>query len=230
MRLESVFESRKAHRKDQPATPQSVYTKNDCVFDGRDDTGFGSVFPTFTSRIRPGQKIRLSYHLRLLHLTIDVCNQGLNPIVVDEHTANVYWLYSNAIGGVKVQIPASEFTEFKSKLNLQTDYCFPSTVNDSNENLTSCPRCNSIEFHVDKWPKRLIFLTWLVIGFPVPIYSTATNCDDCGFEEHPKFDIPKQFKTIHLLALTTLVAIVLGVSINMGFDWIKLFAGRTVTR
>ena len=159
-----------------------------------------------------------------------LANQGLNPIIVDEHTVNVYWLYSNAIGGVKVQIPAAEITEFKSKLNLQTDYCFPSIVDDSNENLTSCPRCNSIEFHVNKWPKRLIFLTWLVFGFPIPIYSATTNCDDCGFEERPKFDIPKQFKIIHLLALTTLVALMLGVSINIGFDWVKLFAGWTVPR
>ena len=153
-----------------------------------------------------------------------LANLGLNPIIVDEHTVNVYWLYSNAIGGVKVQIPASQITEFKSKLNLHADDCFPSIVDNSNENLTRCPRCNSIEIHVNKWPKRLIFLIWLVIGFPVPIYAVTTTCDDCGFEKRPKFDIPKKFRIIHLLVLTTLVALILGISINMGFDWLKLFA------
>ena len=150
---------------------------------------------------------------------------GLNSIVVDEHTVNIYWLYSNAIGGAKVQIPESEVAEFTSALAGQDEFRFPNINNDLTDNLTSCPQCHSIEIHVTKWPKRLIFLIWLIIGFPIPIYAETTTCDDCGFEERPKLDIPKQFKIIHLLVVTTLVALVFGISTNMGFDWLKLVSG-----
>jgi len=33
---------------------------------------------------------------------------GLHPAVLDEHTVSINWLYSNAIGGVRVVVPASE--------------------------------------------------------------------------------------------------------------------------
>lgn len=31
--------------------------------------------------------------------------EGIPAIVADEHTINMDWLYSNALGGVKVQVP-----------------------------------------------------------------------------------------------------------------------------
>ena len=43
-----------------------------------------------------------------------LAESGLNPIVLDEHIVNAYWLYSTAIGGVKIQIPATEIAKFKS--------------------------------------------------------------------------------------------------------------------
>ena len=38
---------------------------------------------------------------------------GITAFVADEHVANAYWLYSTAIGGVKVQIPDREIKSFR---------------------------------------------------------------------------------------------------------------------
>ncbi|KAA0446357.1 MAG: DUF2007 domain-containing protein [Candidatus Thioglobus sp.] len=34
-------------------------------------------------------------------------SEGIPATLADEHTINMQWLYSNALGGVKVQVPSS---------------------------------------------------------------------------------------------------------------------------
>lgn len=34
-------------------------------------------------------------------------SEGIPAVLADEHTVNMQWLYSNALGGVKVQVPPS---------------------------------------------------------------------------------------------------------------------------
>ncbi|MBE8190330.1 MAG: DUF2007 domain-containing protein [Candidatus Thioglobus sp.] len=34
-------------------------------------------------------------------------SEGIPVVLADEHTINMQWLYSNALGGVKVQVPPS---------------------------------------------------------------------------------------------------------------------------
>jgi hypothetical protein len=153
---------------------------------------------------------------------------GLSAIVTDEHTVNIYWLYSNAIGGVKVQIPHSEIpeyqqlSEFSPTVPVETD---PLGYSDTDSII--CPECDSIEISIVKWPKRLIFLTWLVFGFPIPIYAPVLVCNECEFAQRSIFDIPKQFRIIHFLILMTLVASVLGITMQFGVDWLELVSSPT---
>ena len=151
--------------------------------------------------------------------------RGLNAFVTDNNIVNVNWLFSNAIGGVKVQIPQKEVVKYREITNAHD---FQIEVNDDvnwqhhETDLSTCPKCDSIEIFEIKWPKRLIFLTLLLFGFPVPIYAKTTICDSCGYEILPKFDVPKQFRLIHLFILMIFVAIVLGVSVQLGVNWIRL--------
>ena len=150
---------------------------------------------------------------------------GISAIVTDEHTVNMYWLYSHAIGGVKVQIPHSEIPTYRQLSGSPpTEPVTTDLQNFPDSDSITCPECDSIEISIIKWPKRLIFLIWLVLGFPIPIYSPVLVCNECEFRQHSKFDIPKQFRIIHLLILMTLVASVLGISIQFGVDWLKLLS------
>ena len=151
---------------------------------------------------------------------------GLSAFVIDEHTVNADWLYSNAVGGVKVQIPASELVAFqKVPKPIPLRFAQPKPT-DSNSQ--SCPKCNSDEISIINWPKRLIFLTWLIIGFPIPIYAPRLVCNGCKYRQSFKFDIPKQFRIIHLTILTTVVALVLGFCVHLEIDWPNFISSHTV--
>ncbi len=102
----------------------------------------------------------------------------LHPIVVDAHTVNMNWLWSNAIGGVKVQIPASEAEEARRILEL--DPAEPQTEFYSNETAaTACPLCGSTDtqFQLDK---RGSYLTWLMLSIPLLPPVSKRTCANCG--------------------------------------------------
>ena len=50
------------------------------------------------------------------------------------------------------------------------------------DDLIQCPECNSANISYRRYHERLFFLTWLVIGFPVPILRRRWRCLSCGYE------------------------------------------------
>ncbi len=133
--------------------------------------------------------------------------------VNDEHVANADWLYSGAIGGVKVQIPSVEVEKYAEFINSESTtepVDLPEMLEavDHTYCTSTCSKCNSIEISTQRWPKKINILVWLVIGFVVPVYSPSVKCNDCGFYARVPIQIPRQFNLIHLLLLMTFVAII----------------------
>ena len=67
-------------------------------------------------------------------------SEGIPAAIADEHTINMQWLYSNAIGGVKIQVPES--FEEKAKGVLSRDYS-ESLIAEMGEDKYHCPQCGS---------------------------------------------------------------------------------------
>ena len=154
-----------------------------------------------------------------------LADQGLDAFVADQHIVDFHWGYSNAVGGVKVQIPDSQLNAFAT-IDLPDH---PVTASDMQEvkpakpwNPSVCPACGSREIFKTRWPRRLVFLSMLFFGLPFPFFSRSTICDDCGYEHRSPIEIPTQFELAHLLIVMILAAIVMGVSVNLGFNWLDL--------
>lgn len=99
---------------------------------------------------------------------------GIPAFIVDEYTIGMNWLYSNALGGVKVQVPETLVSEAKEFLATEVEP--PATNEDST---ATCPECGSknIEDFLDK---RGSFFTWLLLGLPLLIPSMKKKCSNCG--------------------------------------------------
>lgn len=152
-----------------------------------------------------------------------IAEHGISAIVTNEHIVNTYWLYSNAVGGVKVQIPSSELGAYEAMPVRPIEDMPPAlTGDDSDTVLSTCPQCHSTEIYHQNWPRRLVFGGWLIFGFPPPIYYPTTICHSCGYRERPSLTIPRRFRIIHLLVLTTLVAVVLAFSTDLRVDLLDL--------
>ena len=102
---------------------------------------------------------------------------GIPAVVADEHTINMQWLYSNALGGVKVLVPP-EYVDEALKI-LECDFSNElDSVTESGENI--CPSCNSenTEYHIKH--KKQAFVVFIMLGFPLFFYKRGFKCNDCG--------------------------------------------------
>ncbi|GAL10968.1 hypothetical protein JCM19233_1953 [Vibrio astriarenae] len=105
---------------------------------------------------------------------------GIESFIADEHTINTQWLYSNAIGGVRLMVSenhAEEATEILGK-------DFSESLGYEHEsvelNADICPHCGSNDIVPHTKGKRPAFVVFLLLGFPLFFYKQGYKCNKCG--------------------------------------------------
>ena len=116
-------------------------------------------------------------------------SEGIECFVSNEHTVTMNWLYSNAIGGVGVQVKAAEVERaneiLQAVLNPTADGG-ESTLSDSDMDQGSdatseirCPQCGSENVHYEKFSRRLVFASWVLLSVPLPFFKKKWKCREC---------------------------------------------------
>lgn len=113
---------------------------------------------------------------------------GIPASIADEHTINMDWLYSNALGGVRLFVP-EEFVE-EAKALIEED--FSHIVDEEFEELAeesftekvdekaTCPACGGNELEPYTIGKKPAFIVFLLLGFPLFFYKQGSKCLSCG--------------------------------------------------
>lgn len=96
---------------------------------------------------------------------------GVTAYLRDEFTTQMDWFYSNAIGGVKVEI-FEEDEDRAREILAAGDVEDPVPV--------SCPACGSDSTRASERGRRLSFLSIMLLNFPLPVARFKFVCDHCG--------------------------------------------------
>jgi hypothetical protein len=121
------------------------------------------------------------YEAEISRATLE--SNGIMAFVADAHTINMQWLYSNAMGGVRVQVQRKNFEA--ARLILNTDYSSlveSEIENDEAENDGAeykCSKCHGITEPYTKG-KKTAFLVFFLLGFPLFFYQHGVKCKSCG--------------------------------------------------
>lgn len=99
---------------------------------------------------------------------------GIPAFVQDEHMVQLDWLYSNAIGGVRVQTMDDTWELAREFLAAE------SIVPPDEDPGMQCPSCGSTNTAHQDLPRRLALLTVVALSFPMPFGRSAWRCADCG--------------------------------------------------
>ena len=141
-----------------------------------------------------------AFEAHISRARLEAC--GIPAFIRDEHTITTNWLYSNALGGVKLQVRApdasrasrvlaedasaalSQLTHEQAlcvqpRLSAGADAHLPASL--PGAAVTLCPQCGSRETHYETFSRRLVFLSVLLLGIPLPWLSRTWRCDSCGF-------------------------------------------------
>jgi hypothetical protein len=98
---------------------------------------------------------------------------GIPAFVQDEHLVQMDWLYSNAIGGVRVQIADNDLDAAREFLAADTPQSCPEAAD------VVCPACGSHHTSPDELPRRIAFLSLLVFNFPLLFTRRRWRCSSC---------------------------------------------------
>ena len=99
---------------------------------------------------------------------------GIPAFVQDEHLIQMDWLYSNAIGGVRVQIADEDIEAARDFLSADTPQPCPEAVD------VVCPVCGSHHTAPDELPRRIAFLSLLLFYFPLLFARRRWRCSSCN--------------------------------------------------
>lgn len=115
------------------------------------------------------------YEAEIARSTLE--SEGITAFVADAHTINMQWLYSNAMGGVRVQVYKKNLDVAQEILNTDFSSFVESAVDCEEE--AKCSVCGG-ELEPYTKGKRPAFLVFLFLGFPLFFYQHGLRCVDCG--------------------------------------------------
>ena len=105
---------------------------------------------------------------------------GIHAWIQDDNLVRMDWFYSNAIGGIRLQVDAAD-AEAASEMLAQP---IPSSfeLTDGEEFAQpQCPRCGSIEIGVESGGRAGVKLVALAaLSIPIPSGSPVWHCEACG--------------------------------------------------
>lgn len=108
-------------------------------------------------------------------------SEGIRTFLKDEMTVQVYNFYSNAIGGVKLQIPEEDVDTAlailgeKKEVENEVVFLKESEITDK----THCPFCGSENISKKKSPNWLTLLPFIFARFILPVYKNTYTCFAC---------------------------------------------------
>jgi hypothetical protein len=105
---------------------------------------------------------------------------GIECYTFDENIIAVNWLYSLAVGNVKLKVSQADVEKAIEILREE-----PVAVEVSQEIAVEaqpdllCPQCNSPDIYPEKLLRQFVYLTWLAFSIPLPIITRKWRCVDC---------------------------------------------------
>lgn len=117
-------------------------------------------------------------------------SEGIEIFLKDELTVQVHPFYSNAIGGVKLQVKESDFEnglvvlEKGGYLNCENNKETEVEIVpfDNTTNIGICPFCESDNIGKKKGLNKLTVIASFIFGVVFPIYKKSYKCYDCNKE------------------------------------------------
>lgn len=102
---------------------------------------------------------------------------GIPARIENEHTINMDWLYSNALGGVRLLVLESNLEEARALLAQD----FSQQLQQQFGLSENCPNCGSSDIQPYTEGKRPAYLVFLLLGFPLFFYKNGMKCQRCQY-------------------------------------------------
>lgn len=118
------------------------------------------------------------YEAQIARAKLD--SEGIPAFVADEQTINMQWLYSNAMGGVRLQVPDVFVGQAIELINEDSS---EAVEKEQGNDVVPCSVCGGTDKEPYQKGKRRAFLVFLGLDFPLFPVKNTERCRACGHIE-----------------------------------------------
>jgi len=115
-------------------------------------------------------------------------SEGIDCAVIDEIRGSTGWQYAIAIGGVRLQVNESDAQRALEILQgfqdepIGDEPAEEQIAESETESDRCCPRCGAAEIQYEEFSRRLVFISLVFLGFPLPFLKRRWTCRNCGYQ------------------------------------------------
>jgi predicted RNA-binding Zn-ribbon protein involved in translation (DUF1610 family) len=106
--------------------------------------------------------------------------EGITCFLDNQYTVGINWLYSNALGGIKLSVAEQDAEETRKILEA---YSFPQQDIERTEvgqlEDSACPKCGGTEITTINYKRKSAAIT-LLLSIPLFIFAKRYQCKKCG--------------------------------------------------
>jgi hypothetical protein len=103
---------------------------------------------------------------------------GIESFLADDTVIQMNWLYSNALGGVKLLVRDEDEVAARELLDAQVPEKFDVEGVGEYEQ-PKCPNCGSLDVSFEELDRKIAH-TGLLVSLPIPAVKHGWNCHSCG--------------------------------------------------
>ncbi len=119
------------------------------------------------------------WEAHLAHAKLE--SEGIFSLVVDDQIASINWFYSNAVGGVRLKVRASDAARAVQILKeTPGEPAGPEDSPSPDETLPACPSCGSSDIRRERFSLPVALLSLLLFGLPFLFNRKRLVCLNCG--------------------------------------------------
>ncbi len=108
-------------------------------------------------------------------------NAGIDAFIADEHTISTHWIYSQALGGVRVQVQEESKDLALRVLAEETNVQDELPERTEADMSCHCPRCSSTALEPALYQAKTTQVLFLLFGTTPGEQQQGTRCRSCGF-------------------------------------------------
>jgi hypothetical protein len=103
---------------------------------------------------------------------------GIESHLADDNTVRMDWLWSNAVGGIKLIVNSEDVEAANEILNqpIPDEIDFEDSAKYEQPH---CPKCQSLDINFEELYRPIAYGS-LFVGFPLPAHRTGWTCHSCG--------------------------------------------------
>lgn len=101
-------------------------------------------------------------------------SEGIPVYLLGINHVSANWLIANALGGIRLQVPAKFAAEARAILAERPEL--------PEERISTCPNCESTDTSAMSNSRKIAFLAVHLFSIPIPWGRNRRHCQSCGHE------------------------------------------------